>query len=116
MELGIGELTVWALSAENLSRPTDEVAALTRILSEKLAALAERVERSGTPVRIRVFGRLDALPRVLAETARRVQAETEGNDDTIWVNVALGYSGRDGARRRHARADPLADRSRGAAR
>jgi short-chain Z-isoprenyl diphosphate synthase len=93
--LGIGELTVWALSAENLSRPSDEVAALTQILSEELAALAERAERSGTAVRIRVFGRLDALPAVLAETARRVQVETEGNNDAICVNIALGYSGRD---------------------
>jgi short-chain Z-isoprenyl diphosphate synthase len=83
------------LSAENLSRSADEVAALTGILGEELAALAERVGQSGTAVRIRVFGRLDALPTALAETARRVQAETAGNDDAIWVNVALGYSGHD---------------------
>ena len=42
-----------------------------------------------------MFGRLDALPAVLAETARRAQVETEGNNDAICVNIALGYSGRD---------------------
>jgi short-chain Z-isoprenyl diphosphate synthase len=92
--LGIAELTVWALSTENLSRAKDEVAALTEILSEELGVLAERAATRGTAIRIRIFGRLDALPTALAETARRVEAETRGNDG-ICLNVALGYSGRD---------------------
>src|SRR5438132_1025700 len=62
-ELGIGELTVWALSGENLSRASDELAALLGILSDKLSALSER-ER----VRIRVFGRLETLPATLLDT------------------------------------------------
>ena len=92
--LGIRELTVWALSIENLSRPKDEVAALTEILSEELGMLAERAATRGTAIRIRVFGRLDALPTALAQTARNVQAQTQGNDG-MCLNVALGYSGRD---------------------
>src|SRR5579862_6853850 len=51
-ELGIGELTVWALSRENLARAGDELGALLAILVDKLSALAKR-ERT----RIRVFGR-----------------------------------------------------------
>jgi short-chain Z-isoprenyl diphosphate synthase len=93
-ELRIAELTVWALSTENLSRAKDEVAALTEILSEELGLLAERAATRGAPIRIRVFGRLDDLPTDLAETARRVQAETRDNDG-MCLNVALGYSGRD---------------------
>jgi len=88
-ELGISELTVWALSGENLARRSDELGALISILSEKLTALAERDR-----IRIRVFGRLEALPAELAETVQRVEAQTASNDG-LCLNVALGYSGRD---------------------
>jgi short-chain Z-isoprenyl diphosphate synthase len=91
--LGIAELTVWALSTENLSRPGDEVSALTRILSDELRALAARAGQDAS-IRIRVFGRFDGLPAELVETARRVQADTRNNDG-MCLNVALGYSGRD---------------------
>jgi short-chain Z-isoprenyl diphosphate synthase len=92
--LEIGELTVWALSTENLARPSEEIAALTGILAEELGALARRASAGGNPIRIRVFGRLDVLPPALAETARRVQDETAAHDG-LCLNVALGYSGRD---------------------
>jgi short-chain Z-isoprenyl diphosphate synthase len=92
--LGIAELTVWALSIDNLSRPSHEVTALTRVLAEELERLAHRATSGGAPIRIRVFGRLDALPDPLADTARSVMRET-GNNDGMCLNVALGYSGRD---------------------
>jgi short-chain Z-isoprenyl diphosphate synthase len=92
--LGISELTVWALSTENLSRAEDEVAVLLEVLSEGLAALPLRAGESGPGVRIRVFGRLDALPARLIEAARKVEAETADNEG-VCVNVALGYSGRE---------------------
>jgi short-chain Z-isoprenyl diphosphate synthase len=92
--LGIAELTVWALSVENLSRSEEEVSALIDVLTEELGVLSRRPPRGGAPVRIRVFGRIDALPAALAETASRVQAETTGNEG-LRLNVALGYSGRD---------------------
>jgi short-chain Z-isoprenyl diphosphate synthase len=88
-ELGIDELTVWALSGENLARAGDELGALLGILDEKLSELSERDH-----VRIRVFGRLDALPAALAGTVRRVEDETRANGG-LCLNVALGYSGRD---------------------
>ena len=59
-----------------------------------MAALADRAAHGRRPLRIRVFGRIDALPTQLAETARRVQAQTADNDGLV-LNVALGYSGRD---------------------
>jgi short-chain Z-isoprenyl diphosphate synthase len=92
--LGIGELTVWALSTENLSRASGELAALTDILAQKLTALAEpSTDRERAP-RVRVFGRLELLPARLAEAARLVQEQTAANEGPC-LNVALGYSGRD---------------------
>src|SRR5207244_84438 len=92
--LGISELTVWALSSENLSRSEEELNELLAILAQKLSALPDRIPPGRPPPRIRVFGRIDTLPAELAETARRVQAATAGNDGLV-LNVALGYSGRD---------------------
>jgi short-chain Z-isoprenyl diphosphate synthase len=92
--LGIGELTVWALSTENLSREGDELHALLEILSQKLSTLSDRARGNGPAIRIRVFGRVEALPSELAETAAPVQAQTAGNRG-LCLNVALGYSGRD---------------------
>src|SRR5262249_46240945 len=92
--LGIGELTVWGLSMENLTRPSEEVTVLTQVLSEELERLGRHAGSGSDGIRIRVFGRLDALPAELAETARRVQSDT-GNNEGICLNIALGYSGRD---------------------
>jgi short-chain Z-isoprenyl diphosphate synthase len=93
-DLRIGEVTVWALSNENLARPPGEVSALHEILADKLAALSERAQKPGPRMRIRVFGRLGALPERLSETIQKVEADT-ANHEGLTLNVALGYSGRD---------------------
>jgi short-chain Z-isoprenyl diphosphate synthase len=93
-DLRIGEVTVWALSNENLARSPAELSALHQILADKLAALSERAHRHAPRMRIRVFGRLEALPRELSETIEKVEAETTDHGG-LTLNVALGYSGRD---------------------
>jgi short-chain Z-isoprenyl diphosphate synthase len=75
-DLRIQEVTVWALSNENL------------------AALSERAHGHAPRMRIRVFGRLGALPERLSETIEKVEAETADHEG-VTLNVALGYSGRD---------------------
>jgi short-chain Z-isoprenyl diphosphate synthase len=93
-DLRIGEVTVWALSNENLARSPGELSALHQILADKLAALSERAHRYAPRMRIRVFGRLGALPERLSETIQKVEADT-ANHEGLTLNVALGYSGRD---------------------
>ena len=93
--VGVSELTVWALSTENLSRASGEVDALVDVLVQKLDALAEE-GRDEARFRVRVFGRIESLPPALASAARRVQAETAGGD-RLCLNIALGYSGRETA-------------------
>lgn len=92
--LGIGELTVWALSTENLERASSELSVLTEIVAQKLTALAEASGAPDHAVRVRVFGRLELLPAALAEAARVAETRTAGNGG-LSLNVALGYSGRD---------------------
>ena len=91
-DLGIGEVTLWALSGENLARQTGELAALLDVVAEKLDALVDHAARR--PMRIRVFGRFDGFPARLLEAIERAEAATAPNGG-LRLNIALGYSGRD---------------------
>jgi short-chain Z-isoprenyl diphosphate synthase len=90
-DLGIGEVTLWALSGENLSRGSGELAALLDVVAEKLDALVAHAARR--PMRIRVFGRFDGFPPKLLEAIERAEAITAGHAG-LRLNIALGYSGR----------------------
>jgi short-chain Z-isoprenyl diphosphate synthase len=92
VRLGIGQVTVWALSNENLGRSEEEVSGLLGVVAEKLRSLAELHGRQS--MRIRVYGRLDDLPDTLREAIRAAENATAGNDG-LRLNIALGYSGRD---------------------
>jgi len=92
--IGIREVTLWALSLENLERPADEVAAITEIARATLEALAERDRGRPIAMSLQVIGRRDLLPDRLREAAERGEAETRGRPG-LRVTLALGYSGRD---------------------
>ncbi len=92
--LGIGEVTLWALSLENLARSPEEVQAITEIARETLEALAERDRVHRIEMSLQVIGRRDLLPDRLREAAERGEAETRGRPG-LRVTLALGYSGRD---------------------
>ena len=92
--IGIREVTLWALSLENLERPAEEVAAITEIARETLDALAQRDRVKPMQMRLQVIGRRDLLPDRLREAAERGEAETRGRTG-LRVTLALGYSGRD---------------------
>jgi len=92
--LGIGEVTLWALSLENLARSAEEVEAITDIARHTLEALAERDRAKRIDMTLQVIGRRDLLPERLREAAERGEAETRGRPG-LRVTLALGYSGRD---------------------
>ena len=92
--LGIREVTLWALSLENLERTPEEVEAITEIARETLEALAERDRAHRLEMSLQVIGRRDLLPDRLREAAERGEAETRGRPG-LRVTLALGYSGRD---------------------
>ena len=82
------EVTLWALSGENLNRDEQELDALLDVLAEKLGHLATQ------SVRIRVIGRFEGLPPRLLEAIERAESET-ADSTGLRLNIALGYSGRD---------------------
>jgi short-chain Z-isoprenyl diphosphate synthase len=94
-ELGIGAVTAWVLSTENLRRPSEELEPYFDVLAEtfaRLPALAKRLHFSLT-----VSGSLDLLPPRLALAAKEAVDEVEalGNaEPAMSVNIALCYGGR----------------------
>jgi short-chain Z-isoprenyl diphosphate synthase len=90
----ISEVTVWAVSNENMLRSEEELDSLLGIVEGKLEALAGRAGHGDTPMRIRVIGRVAELPARLQRTIDRVERRTAANRG-LTLNIALGYSGRD---------------------
>jgi short-chain Z-isoprenyl diphosphate synthase len=90
--LGIEQVTVWALSNENLARPTHELDALLDVVADKLEALAA-LHRDQS-IRIRVVGRVQDLPENLRRSIKAVETATMQNNG-LRLNIAVGYSGRD---------------------
>jgi short-chain Z-isoprenyl diphosphate synthase len=92
VRLGIRQVTVWALSNENLSRSQEEVSGLLDVVADKLRSLADLHGRQS--VRIRVYGRLEDLPTRLRDAITSAEDATAANEG-LRLNIALGYSGRD---------------------
>ena len=92
-ELGVEELTLYAFSTENFSRPDHEREALFDLLCEKLRefADADRVHENG--VNIRAIGDLDRLPPRVQEAIEHAESRTADYDRFV-LNVALAYGGR----------------------
>jgi short-chain Z-isoprenyl diphosphate synthase len=90
--LGIEQVTVWALSNENLARPQHELDALLGVVADKLEALAA-LHRDQS-IRIRVVGRVQDLPENLRQSIKAVETATLQNNG-LRLNIAVGYSGRD---------------------
>jgi short-chain Z-isoprenyl diphosphate synthase len=92
--LGIDEITLWALSNENLGRPGAQLSALFDVVCDKLDALEARALAADTAMRMRVIGRLDELPERVRAAIRRIELSTADQPGPS-LTIALGYSGRD---------------------
>jgi short-chain Z-isoprenyl diphosphate synthase len=92
-ELDIRMVSIWILSTENLMRPPEELEGLLRLIEKKLrdSAVDPKVHRKR--MRIRVIGKVQVLPPSMREAAREAEAATRTYDG-FFLNVALGYGGR----------------------
>lgn len=90
--LGISEITLWALSIENLERSPEELGALLNVVTDRLAGLATRGRPA--PMRVRVIGRRDMLPEKLRAAIEAAETATAGNRGPL-VTFAVAYSGHD---------------------
>jgi undecaprenyl diphosphate synthase len=90
-DLGIRILTFYAFSAENWSRPRQEVDALMRLF--EMGARNELAELKENNVRIRFIGRRTGLPDSLLREMDRNHDQTQDNTG-LTLNLAINYGGR----------------------
>ncbi len=92
-ELGVKEFTLFCLSVENIkSRPKNELDYLLKLFKKEFRDLdREKIEKN--KIKIRFIGDLSLLPDDLVKQCRKLEKETEKNNDYI-VNFALAYGGR----------------------
>ena len=88
---GVKYLTLYAFSTENWKRSEEEVSALMSLLlfflQEKRQTLIDN------KIRLRVTGRIDGLPKEVADSLREVMEET-AKDYEYTLILALNYGGR----------------------
>jgi undecaprenyl diphosphate synthase len=91
IDLGVHDLSVFAFSTENWSRPQDEIDALMEIFGETIEReLPDLVEQG---VRVRFIGRRDRAPDGLRRRMAAMEDRTELNARiNLWV--AFDYGGR----------------------
>jgi undecaprenyl diphosphate synthase len=91
IELGVHDLTVYAFSTENWSRPQDEVDALMEIFGETIERELPDLAEQG--VRVRFIGRRDRAPEDLRRRMEAMEDRTELNARlNLWI--AFDYGGR----------------------
>lgn len=90
-DLGIKYLTFYAFSAENFSRPAEEVGFLMKLIPEFFNK--EIVELSKEGARIQMIGDIDQFSLPIQLVLRQAERLTKQND-TIILNFALAYGGR----------------------
>jgi undecaprenyl diphosphate synthase len=99
-EVGVEELTVYAFSTENWTRPTAEVEGLMAMFAELIETEVPELDEEG--VRIRFIGRREGVSARLLERMDWAERVTEGNQ-RLNLFVAFNYGGRaeilDAARR-----------------
>jgi undecaprenyl diphosphate synthase len=85
-------LTLYAFSADNWSRPAQEVASLMRLLKRYLVSEAARCVQND--VRLSVIGRRDRLSADLVRTIENTERLTAGCDG-LQLRLAIDYSARE---------------------
>ncbi len=92
-ELGIKELTFYALSVENIKeRPRSELEFLYKLMKEafKELSLEELKEKK---IKIKFIGNLSLLPKDLQEQCEKLEKQTQKNNNYT-VNFCIAYGGK----------------------
>jgi undecaprenyl diphosphate synthase len=91
IDVGVHDVTVYAFSTENWSRPQDEVDALMTIFGETIERELPDLAEQG--VRVRFIGRRDRAPEALRARMEAMEDRTELNARlNLWI--AFDYGGR----------------------
>ena len=89
--LDLRELTVYAFSTENWSRPDDEVEGLMAMFADLIESETPELHAEG--VRMRFVGRREGVSQELVERMDEAQTQTAANE-RMTLFVAFNYGGR----------------------
>jgi undecaprenyl diphosphate synthase len=91
VELGVLELTVYAFSTENWTRPRDEVEGLMAMFAELIESETPELDEEG--VRMRFIGRRHEVSDELRRRMEWAEGVTDANE-RMTLYVAFNYGGR----------------------
>ena len=91
-EFGIKIITLYVLSAENLSREDDELHYLYELIRARLEKLYNDPRIHRNRMRVKAIGRTELLPESLKEILSRLDEATK-NYDNHYLNIAIAYGG-----------------------
>ena len=88
-EAGIGRVTLWVLSTDNLKRAEgDELDGLLQVIADLVDDLASR-----PTWRVQIVGAMDLLPTPIAERLTVATQRTSAREG-LHINIAVSYGGR----------------------
>jgi len=96
MDAGVKAITIYALSLENLtSRPRNEIDFLLNLAKKEARGILEDKDHfvHRNRVKVKFFGRLDLLPKDLAQVFRKAEQKTKSYS-SYYLNFAIAYGGR----------------------
>ncbi|MCP4445375.1 MAG: di-trans,poly-cis-decaprenylcistransferase [Myxococcales bacterium] len=89
---GLEALTLYAFSAQNWARPSEEVTGLMELLRDYL--IDERPEIIENGIQLRAIGDIDRLPALVRAPLDALSTDSAANSDMV-LNLALSYGGRE---------------------
>jgi len=92
-EIGVKQLTLYALSTENFQRSEEEVDGLFNLINQKFLKLYSDPKTHKNEMQVRVIGDRSKLPVFLNESIEIIEKSTE-HYRKFHLNVAIAYGGR----------------------
>ncbi len=91
----VSELSLWALSTENLDRKEGDKELVYSIIEDKIKTLMKSSEFKKGKLRVNIVGsRLKELPDNLKELISEISSKTSKNNEKT-LNVCIGYGGKE---------------------
>jgi undecaprenyl diphosphate synthase len=88
---GVDYVTLYALSTENLRRPTDEIESLYKLIRTRFKEAFEKIASYG--VRVKIIGNVSLLPKDIQDILKQVEKNSEKYSGR-GVYIALAYGAR----------------------
>lgn len=91
-ELNIKIITLYVLSAENLTRNDEELDNLYDLINQRLVKLYNDPRIHKNRMRVKAIGRIELLPDFLREILNKLETVTKDYDNH-YLNIAVAYGG-----------------------